>query len=145
MTAFSCMTVSAKPKESDMWTYEQTTGAIADNAGKVVGSGYSGGNKGDNPEGVNNPAMQREARIGPLPQGIYTIEAPVDRPTTGPYSIPLEPDPANHMFGRSEFLIHGDVVGHVGKRRASEGCIILAPEIRHAVWNSGDHKLHVVA
>ena len=127
-----------------MWTYQQSTGELADHTGKVVGSGYSGGNKGANPEGINNPALQDKPKIGPIPQGIYTIEAPVDHATTGPYSLPLKPDPGNEMFHRSDFLIHGDDKGHPGQRHASEGCIIMAPAIRHAVWRSGDTQLQVV-
>ena len=37
--------------------------------------------------------------------------------------MPLIPSPTNEMFGRSEFLIHGDSLEHPGA--ASEGCIIL--------------------
>jgi hypothetical protein len=121
------------------WRYEQASGRFYDDGGDLRAVGYSGAL----PNGKNNPAMQRVAQVGPIPCGTYTIEAPVDTVTHGPYVLELKPDPANEMFGRTHFLIHGDSVVNPGT--ASEGCIILPRTVREEVWRSGDHHLCVVA
>jgi hypothetical protein len=119
-----------------MWTYEQLTGHILQDD-VLVGLGYAG-----SPEGKNNPDMQDVAQTGPLPRGTYSIEAPQNSPHTGPFTLDLTPDPANEMFGRSAFRIHGDSMEHPGT--ASEGCIITARAIRELIWTSGDNQLEVV-
>jgi hypothetical protein len=94
--------------------------------------------------GVNNPAMQDQHDIGPLPQGLYGMTALIDSPHTGLSTIILEPDPANRMFGRSGFRIHGD--NGAGNRTASDGCIIAGhADDRIGIWLSADHELKVVA
>ena len=118
------------------WKYEQATGRMLLDD-KYFATGYSGAR-----EGKNNPDMQDVANVGPLPRGNYSIDAPVDTVTHGPYVLRLEPAAENEMFGRAGFLIHGDSVVHPGT--ASEGCIILARAIRERIWKSGDHKLAVV-
>lgn len=120
-----------------MWSYQQSTGQLANGGGTVVGNGYSG-----SPAGKNDPSKENVPCVGPIPRGLYTIEAPFNSPTHGPFAMPLEPDPANEMFGRSGFLMHGDSLEHPGC--ASEGCIIMPPQVRQQVWNSGDHQLQVV-
>jgi hypothetical protein len=120
-----------------MWTYTQSTGNLLDASGTFVGTGYSGA-----PSGKNNPAKQCVADVGPIPRGLYTIGAPQNTATHGPYALPLTPDPANHMCGRSGFLIHGDSIQNPGV--ASTGCIILAKTYRTQNWTSGDHQLQVV-
>ena len=119
-----------------MWTYEQLTGHILQDD-KLVGVGYAGA-----PAGKNNPDMQNVSQTGPLPRGTYTIEAPQNSPHTGPYTLDLTPSPDNEMFGRAEFRIHGDSMEHPGT--ASEGCIIMARNVREQIWTSGDHQLDVV-
>lgn len=127
-----------------MWTFKQSTGDLSHN-GVHVASGYAGGAQGKSPEGVNNPAMQSQHDIGPLPQGAYTIGAPSTHANLGPYAMQLTPAPTNTMFGRSGFFIHGDKVGKEGKRMASDGCMIFGPDIRAKIWTSNDHTLTVVA
>lgn len=119
-----------------MWTYEQRSGSMSQD-GEPVAVGYSGAG-----EGKNNPDMQSVPNVGPIPVGLYSIDAPVDTVTHGPFVLRLEPFPANQMFGRAGFLIHGDSVVHPGT--ASEGCIILGRATREQIWNSGDHQLEVV-
>lgn len=119
-----------------MWTWEQGTGRLLRD-GDQVAVGYSGAG-----EGKNNPDMQSVHNVGPVPVGRYSIGGPHDTMTHGPYVLPLNPDPANEMFGRSGFLIHGDSVVHPGT--ASEGCIILGRSTRTEVWESGDRDLEVV-
>ena len=118
------------------WRYEQETGQLSQN-GADVAIGYSGAGN-----GKNNPDMQDVKSIGPIPRGNYTITAPHDTPTHGPYVLGLAPDPENDMHGRSAFLIHGDSVGHPGA--ASQGCVIMPRVIREQIWDSGDNRLEVV-
>jgi hypothetical protein len=123
-----------------MWTYEQGTGRLS-HAGQPVGEcGYSGFE-----DGKNNPGMQGEPGRGPIPRGHYTVGLAqfvnADGPH-GPFVLPLTPDPANEMFGRSGFLIHGDSIAHAGC--ASHGCIVLPRPTREGIAQSGDPDLEVV-
>ena len=117
------------------WTYEQASGRMLHD-GERVAIGYSGAG-----EGKNNPALHAEHNVGPIPAGNYTIGEPSDTKTHGPYVLHLTPDPANEMYGRAGFLIHGDSVVEPGT--ASEGCIILGRLIRTKIWESGDTQLQV--
>ena len=122
-----------------MWIYSQA-GILSRGVGITgfTAQGYSG--KG---EGKNNSAFQQIQNIGPIPQGKYSIGEPHDSPEHGPFAMRLTPDPANEMFGRSSFLMHGDSLRDPGE--ASEGCIIMSRETREHVWSSGDHELQVTA
>lgn len=124
------------------WTYIQTTGRLLDAAGRVVATGYAGGNEGRNPEGRNNPDMQDKRSVGPLPVGWYHFDEPVPQSHLGPFAIPLEPDESNEMFGRGNFYMHGDRTNAPGC--ASEGCIIMPRAVRNLVWDSDDHLLQVI-
>ena len=119
-----------------MIVFVQSTGEILDGNGALWGVGYAG--KGD---GVNNHAKQQERGVGPLPVGLYTMGVAYDDPKKGPCVIPLTPDPANQMFGRSGFLIHGDNKDHT----ASRGCIIAGPVVRRRIAKLEDRQLRVVA
>ena len=121
-----------------MFSYNQKTGEIRDSFGKLIGVGYSGKN-----EGKNNPDMQDIHKVGPIPCGYYTIDSERDTVHHGPYALPLIPDEANEMFGRSEFLIHGDSIEHPGM--ASEGCIIAAKAIRVLMNTIQDHRLEDIS
>ena len=118
------------------WTYEQSTGYLYHD-GVYEGIGYAG-----HGAGLNNPAMQGVHDVGPLPVGLYTMEAPFDHPHCGRYSIRLTPDPANDMRGRDGFYIHGD--NQALNRSASNGCIVAPIAVRTHVWASGDHELRVI-
>jgi len=125
-----------------MWIYEQATGKLFHHedvidATTVVAYGYAGAGV-----GKNNPAMESVRNTGPLPAGLYTIGSPRNT-VHSPYTLPLTPYPANKMFGRSGFLIHGDKIGAPGT--ASQGCVILPRDIRTLIWTSGDHDLQVIS
>ena len=120
------------------WTYRQSTGELISYDGRTAGTGYSGAGA-----GKNNPTFENVRNVGPIPKGDYSIAAPVDTVTHGPYVLALRPAPANQMYGRSGFLMHSDSVVHPGA--ASEGCIVIAHSVREQCWNSGDHTLEVVA
>ena len=119
------------------WNYYQASGKLSHN-GMDVAIGYSGAGA-----GKNNPDDQAIHNVGPIPRGSYTINAPQDTVTHGPYVLPLTPDTSNEMFGRTGFLMHGDSVIRPGT--ASEGCIIMPRNIRQQVWSSGDTRLTVSA
>jgi len=120
-----------------MWVYEQITGRLLSPTGGLMATGYSGAG-----EGKNNPSEENVQNVGPIPEGFYDIEPPEDSPTHGPFALRLLPDAGNQMFGRSEFLIHGDSIERPGQ--ASEGCIIMPRFAREQIWNSTDHRLQVV-
>ena len=116
------------------WGYQQSTGYITYN-GTLQSIGYSGTGT-----GRNNPASQEIHDVGPIPQGTYTIGQSYDDPGgKGPCVMPLIPDPADNMFGRSGFLIHGNNI----QNDASHGCIIAAPAIRRLISESDDRILIV--
>jgi hypothetical protein len=119
------------------WSYSQSTGNMSLD-GAFVGTGYSG-----NGAGLNNPALQNDPDVGPIPQGSYTIGPAHQDPEKGPVVMALAFDPANQMFGRDGFLIHGDnpAMNHT----ASKGCIILARNFRQQIAASPDRVLIVTA
>jgi hypothetical protein len=126
--------------EADCLVYEQASGRmLLREAGKydTLAVGYSGSRSRG---GKNDPGKQCVKSTGPIPRGRYSIGAPFTGPS--PYSLPLTPDPANDMCGRSGFLIHGDSISHPGD--ASDGCIILTRPEREAIVKTGLKLLIVV-
>lgn len=122
-----------------MWIWGSKTGALLGSKLELKQYGYAGRG-----EGKNNPTFQDQKGVGPIPEGFYTIEAPHTSPVTGPYTLRLVPDAGNQMFGRSSFAIHGDKKsGSPGE--SSHGCIVVGPSIRKEIWESGDHRLRVIA
>jgi RHS repeat-associated protein len=125
------------------WQYSQSTGTlthISDQTGKVTAT-YPGGYSGFGP-GLNNPAMENKAFEGPIPQGKWSIGPPHWDKHTGPYTLDLHPDSGTNTFGRHFFRMHGD--NSLLNHSASQGCIIMPPDVRRKVWNSNDHALTVV-
>ena len=122
-----------------MFIYKVSTGELTA-ANGTVSKGYSGAAG----IGKNNPAEEDVKNVGPIPEGEYTIQGPpFDTPTHGPFVMRLIPKATNDMHGRSGFLMHGDSIKRPGT--ASQGCIIMGFAIRHAVWESGDRDLTVIA
>lgn len=119
-----------------MWTFDRSKGRISYTDGQDY-TAYSGFG-----DGKNNVQMQDVQNVGPIPAGSYTILFPRTTVSHGPYVLPLVPDPANEMFGRSGFLIHGDSIENPGT--ASHGCVIVARSVREAIWSSNDHRLTVI-
>ena len=121
-----------------MWEYRQSTGKLTNDseAGSVCYSGHG--------SGVNNPAMQDAAMVGPIPVGSYTIGAPSTHPKLGPLAMALTPNPGTDTFGRSGFFMHGD--NSALNHSASEGCIIASHNQRlivAAAVAAGDDQLAV--
>lgn len=123
-----------------MWTYSQKSGSLYKADGELAATGYSG-----HGAGVNDPKSQAIHDVGPIPQGHWSISAPRDTTSHGPFVLPLTAKAGTETFGRDGFLIHGDRVTEPGAHAASLGCIILARTARETIWNSGDHELEVTA
>jgi len=122
-----------------MMTYSQGTGVFRGD--DWMATGYSG-----NGAGLNNPEMQQVKDVGPIPQGRYTIEPPHADPVVGPVAMRLQPAEANEMFGRGDFLIHGDNAAM--NQTASEGCIVLPHSARVEIGAEvllGNNQLTVTA
>jgi hypothetical protein len=117
-----------------MWTYDQRSGAL-------TGHGRSFACYSGHGEARNNPDMEGDVGLGPIPRGRWRMTAIEDHPaSTGPKTIILVPV-GHDALGRSAFRIHGDNAAH----DASHGCIVHSPgPDRQAVWDSGDHDLEVV-
>jgi hypothetical protein len=96
------------PKRSPLsYTYYQSTGKFVGGSGqwKIDTKGYSGNGK-----GRNNPAMQCEKNVGPLPVNVYKLSHCQDYmhgSTPRPCSFVLSPTEPSKMCGRSDFLVHG--------------------------------------
>ena len=124
------------------WIYVQRSGNLyLDGPGyhTLIGTGYSGAaNK------KNDPDAQCYKDLGPIPRGLWRI-GPLQNNTTGtgqvlPSSMRLEPEKGTDVCSRSGFLIHGGApAGDV-----SNGCIVLAPELRQRIGTSGTTVLRVV-
>lgn len=134
------------------WLYRITSGRLHNSAGVLVGVGYSGHTHGllcskiadpNHGQGCNDPSKISVHDVGPIPVGWYTI-GPGQNTSHGPMTLALTPDRDNQMFGRSAFLIHGDLVAAPGAKGASLGCIIQAFLVRKAVNDSTDKRLQVV-
>ncbi|HWE51390.1 MAG TPA: tlde1 domain-containing protein [Bryobacteraceae bacterium] len=127
-----------------MWLYKQSTGELFAGAeegvsiGVLAGTGYAGFGA-----GKNNPELEAVHLLGPLPKGLYRFGSPEASPKLGPLAIPLIPDDSNEMFGRSAFFLHADSITHPGE--ASEGCIVMARDVRQRVFASADKDLRVIA
>lgn len=119
------------------WTYSQSTGELRHN-GVLVATGYSGAGASFS-HGRNNPGMQANPNVGPIPQGRWRIGAMTNSRQTGPNVLPIAPV-GHEAFGRTSFQIHGNN----RTDNASHGCIIMPPAVRRQIADSGDHDLEVV-
>ena len=121
-----------------MWTYQQSTGNLANPSGVVIGQGYSG-----NGADFDNPAAEMVIGHGPIPQGAWIIGKFETYPHIGEVVAPLLPCAGNTMDGREGgFFIHGDnpLMDHT----ASDGCIVLPRPLRETIAASQDTTLQVV-
>jgi hypothetical protein len=90
-------------------TWDQDTGLFSIyQDGELLYSdwGYSGGNLGDNLEGVNNTDFQSLTNIGPIVKGVYMVGS-AGRMDSGAKGFRLHPSPVQKMFGRDGFWVHG--------------------------------------
>lgn len=127
------------------WVYSQHTGImVSPNGNGVLGRGYSG-----RENGLNNPAEERHANIGPIPRGNYTIGPAFTHALAGPITMSLTPRPGTDTFGRDGFMIHGDTPLHISNptstTSASHGCIVIERSVRRLIADIGDLTLMVEA
>ena len=132
--------------------YVQRSGKMFGDNGELLFIAYSGGNKGRNKEGINNPAMQEVHCVGPIPRGEYSIGAPYLDKTTGPHTMTLTPINGTDCFGRdgadhTAFKCHGTNTEDAihGTKTSSEGCICKSPASVRCQIYAGEKLLTVVA
>lgn len=115
------------------WEYDQSSGVIRLN-GAYMGQGYAGTGG-----GRDNPDMEDREDVGPIPRGTYDIGMSYRHSSLGPAVMNL--DPVGHnAHGRTLFRIHGNNA----RDDASEGCIVLPPNVRRLIAGSADRRLEVV-
>lgn len=124
------------------WEYSQSTGKLyyfneKTKVRSYVAAGYAGSPSG---AGLNNPSMENEPNVGPIPRGTYVIGSPRNSPSTGKFVMDLYQN-VTLISGRSAFQIHGDT--SCGCQRASQGCIVLGLSTREQIAFSGDNILKV--
>ena len=119
-----------------MITYSQISGGIClDDTN--IGDGYSGYGA-----GLDNPVLEYEPNVGPIPRGKWKILHWEDyHEGKGPMVAILRPD-GHNAHGRSGFLIHGD--NRQMNHTASHGCIIASRSIRQQLKDSGETDLEVI-
>jgi hypothetical protein len=115
------------------WKYSQSTGRLTYN-GKLVATGYSGSYG-----YVNRPECEMYKDRGAIPSGTYRIGAGFKR---GRQNDVMRLEPTMNVCGRNGFLIHGDIAR--ADHKASEGCVIFGPAIRHRISTSGDRTFQVI-
>jgi hypothetical protein len=126
-------------RRNNMWTYSQSTGNLNAPDMSLVGQGYSGRGA-----GLNNPLLQNHPGLGPIPQGKWIMGKFIDDiGHKGPIVTHLSPVEGTNTFGRDGFMIHGDNMHR--DDTASEGCIILAHDLRELIAKSEDHVINVIA
>ena len=104
--------------ESPKLIYHQGSGVIAAPDGVTVAFGWAGNGK-----GKNNPDEQGHRRVGPLPQGLYSVGVWCDHPRLGKMVAPLT-QIDGETFGRDDFWIHGPSKDPVRYGQESMGCIV---------------------
>jgi hypothetical protein len=127
------------------WTWEISAGKFYRDDGLLCAVGYSG-----QPPHVNDITAFAERGIGPIPPGHWQIAGIENSPKLGENVLVLIPDKSTMLYlftlGREPltFRIHGErKVPPPGF--ASDGCIVLAEDVRLGVWNSTDHELDTIA
>ena len=119
------------------WVYNSANGNLSKD-GKLIAVGYSG-----HGPGVNNPSLQDQPNVGPIPQGTWSIGIFFDDlGGKGPIVARLAPAQGTDTFGRGGFMIHGDTASR--DETASHGCIILDHATRQRIADSDDTEREVV-
>ncbi len=128
-----------------MILYSQSRGVFTLPDGTELGGCYSGGGPDPQDSFRNNPLTQNVRGLGPLPQGQYTISPAHTVPHLGPIVMALTPAPANQMYNRSGFFIHGDNAAM--NFTASDGCIVAPRDVRLRIADlaEADNQLTVTA
>jgi len=99
--------------------YSQTTGQMTTDDGADLAHCWAG--HGDS---KNNPADQAKKSVGPLPQGLYTVQGWFAHPRLGPLVAKLT-QIEGETFGRDAFYIHGPSKDPAEYGQESKGCIVI--------------------
>ena len=90
---------------------------------------------------MNNTEMESVGFVGPIPRGKYKIGQAYDHKRLKAVTMNL--DPIGHdALGRTYFRIHGD--NAKGDMSGSEGCIVLAKDVRIKIDESDCRILNVI-
>jgi hypothetical protein len=114
------------------YTYSQTAHRFSGTAYDGTTIDTTGCCSGQSGSCRNNPSCQCQVRVGPLPQGSYTLGNMMTFKGM-PYCYELYPSASNSMCGRSGFLIHGGSCSG----NPSEGCIVIENESTRYKIKSG--------
>lgn len=115
--------------------YFQRTGIITLN-NRLLSVCYSGFGL-----GLNNPALEASADIGPIPAGTWTISDWFILPYEDKGPLVAHLTPSSGFTTRSGFLIHGD--NKAQDHTASHGCIIASYSVRKQLFQSNVTTLEV--
>lgn len=126
------------------WVYSQSLGHLylcdSQDVRALVATGYSGA------VGHQNRTESEQLKsLGPIPRGVWRLDAAFNHVRLGLRCIPLEAVEEKKAFGRDGFFIHGD--NSRGDRSASHGCIILDRKSRDLIdclFRSGVRTLTVI-
>jgi len=109
--------------------YSQGTGSLRCTDDRTGAEYLSCGGYAGTGDGRNNPDMDGQSNVGPLPRGDYTVGPAFTHAHAGPNTRRLTPLPGTDMHGRDGMLMHGDNPRH----DASNGCIVAPPNCRNSV------------
>lgn len=92
--------------------------------------------------GLNAPAEEAVADVGPIPRGLWKVVEWVDNYENKGSCVARLAPVGHDAHGRSGFLVHGDnsLLNHT----ASDGCIVAAHDARQIWRNSEDNDLEVI-
>ena len=123
-----------------MYTYSSRFGALTRN-GELLGTGFSGRDA-----GYNNPDLEAEHDVGPIPRGRWCIGPAETHGELGTMVMALSPQAGTTTFGRTGFYMHGWSVDPAKKLESSHGCICMARPVRVGIAASltEDNQLEVV-
>ena len=120
-------------------TYSQSDGTLTNYEVNVIANGWAG-----HGQAKNNPFMENERSLGPLPKGLYRVGEWQTHPRLGPLAAPLE-QIEGETFGRSDFWVHGPSRNPDKYGQESNGCIVISKPQREIVHNMNPDFIQVVA
>ncbi len=129
--------------------FSQSTGLITQDDGTSVAVGWAGNDSNpENPariQGKLNPAQQALHKIGPLPQGVYSVGAWEEKHAhLGPMVAHLT-QTSGETFGRDAFYIHGPDRDPAMYGQESLGCIVVPHTGRQAIKDLAPDTVTVTA
>ncbi|MDR3684763.1 MAG: hypothetical protein P4L11_13630 [Geothrix sp.] len=129
--------------------FSQSTGLITKDDGTSVAHGWAGNDSNpENPQRIHgklNPDKQALHKIGPLPQGVYSVGPWEEKHGhLGAMVAPLT-QISGETFGRDAFYIHGPDRDPATYGQESLGCIVVPHAGRQAIKDLGPETVTVTA